>query len=70
MGNNSKFYKTAQAKIGCAKFPAGAFVSVKFSHHTENGTEWYQICKAATATKTMEFEPVMYPAHHLKNFVL
>jgi hypothetical protein len=67
MSNASAWYKTAQARIACAKFPVGAFVSVEFSHRDENGTTWYEINKTQFGPLDT---PVMYPAHHLTNFVL
>jgi hypothetical protein len=65
--NASRLYKTAQARIACAKFPAGAFVAVKFSHRTDNGVTWYEIGKTQYGTLD---QPVVYPAHHLTNFTL
>lgn len=63
----SVLYKTAQARIGCAKFPIGAYVSVRFSHRNSDGVTWYEI--AETQFGKLD-SPVMYPAHHLTNFCL
>jgi hypothetical protein len=59
-------YRTARATIGCAKFNAGEFVSVQFSHygHTAN---WYLV----TGTESgLLADPVPYPEHFLSNFCL
>ena len=60
-------FKTAQARIGCAKFPAGSFVAVKYSHTGDNGTDWYEIDRSQYGTLD---SPVMYPAHHLDRLTL
>jgi hypothetical protein len=59
-------YKTAQATIACAKFPAGAYVAVKFSH-TANGVDWYEINRTCAGPLD---GPVMYPERHLTSFTL
>ena len=60
-------FKTAKATIGCAKFSAGTFVSVKYSHTGENGTDWYEINRSQHGDID---PPVSYPAHHLEGFTL
>jgi hypothetical protein len=57
-----RLYKTAQARIGCAQFPAGAFVAVKFSHIGSNGVIWYEIDRTESGALD---SPVCYPEHHL-----
>jgi hypothetical protein len=64
--SKQELYKTAKATIGCALFPADTFVSVKFSH-TANGVDWYEIRRTESGPLNGF---VMYPAHHLTNFVL
>ena len=63
----SKHYRTAQAVIGCAKFPVGAFVSVRYTHHGANGVAWYEIDRTEAGPLD---SPVSYPAHHLTAFTL
>lgn len=65
LDNPSRLYKTAQARIACAHFPVGRFVSVEFSHRDNTGTTWYLIHK--TDKGPLPY-PVAYPAHHLMNF--
>ncbi len=65
--SKQSLYKTAQATIGCAKFPAGVFVSVKYSHSTDNGTAWFEI--HSTQDGILD-SPVIYPEHHLTSFCL
>jgi hypothetical protein len=65
--NASRLYKTAQARIGCALFPAGRIVAVQFSHVADNGSTWYTINK--TELGPLPY-PVAYPSHHLTNFTL
>lgn len=60
-------YTTAVAKIACAHFQSGEIVSVKFSHRSNTGIDWYRIER--TEHGPLKY-PVMYPAHHLKDFVL
>jgi hypothetical protein len=60
-------FKTAQASIGCAKFPAGSFVSVKYSHTGANGTDWYEIDRSQHGKLD---SPVMDPGPHLNRFTL
>jgi len=58
-------YRTAIATIGCAAFPAGSHVSVKYSHHGDNGIAWFTITEAADAWRSgILGSPVIYPEHH------
>ena len=57
-------YRTAIARISCAKFQAGECVRVLWTH-VHDGVDWY-IVAPADATKGT----VAYPAHHLESFVL
>ena len=62
-----QLFKTARTTIACAAFPADVVVGIEHSHQGTNGVHWYQI----NSTEKGKLEsPVMYPAHHLTNFVL
>lgn len=63
----AKLYKTAIATIGCAHFPKGAIVSVKYDWTATNGVNWYVIRK--TEKGDLPYD-VAYPEHHLTGFVL
>jgi len=67
MALKESFYKTAKALISCAQFKAGEFVSVKFSHHGDNGEAWYLINRSE---KGMLDHEIAYPAKHLAEFCL
>jgi len=57
-------YLTAQVTLGCAGFPPGAFVNVRYSHTGTNGTRWFDI------SATGEPSRVTLPEHHLTAFCL
>lgn len=59
------FYKTARATIGCAHFKAGDIVSVRYWH--TNTAHWFIIEKSEHGLLP---NPVVYPHHHLTDFVL
>jgi hypothetical protein len=63
--HKQKLYRTAQALIGCAKFPALTFVSVKYSHRGSNGIAWYEINRTENGALD---SAVMYPESHLARF--
>ena len=60
-------YKTARATIACAEFKAGDCVAVQFSHHADNGTLWFDILRSQHGALRC---PVVYPEHHLTNFII
>jgi len=57
-------YRTARATLGCVHFPAGTFVTVEWSHRSDNGIDWYMI----DATEHGPITRTCYPAHHLERF--
>lgn len=59
------YYRTARATIGCAEFPAGAFVSVEYSH--SNTSHWFIIRRHEKGECQ---NVVAYPHHHLNSFCL
>lgn len=59
-------YKTARARIGCAQFSAGEFVSVQYTH-TKDGIDWYLIERSERGQLP---HGVAYPDHHLTDFCL
>ncbi len=63
----AQLYKTAKAAVSCAKFKAGEFVSVEWSHASTTGTNWFLITR--TEHGQLEY-PVAYPEHHLSDFCL
>ena len=66
MNDKRTLYRTARATIGCAKFGAGEFVSVQFSHDADM-VSWYLV----TGTESGPLaDPVAYPAQHLSNLCL
>jgi len=58
-------YKTARARISCARFKAGDFVSVLYFGIGANGTHWFLASKSGKAN-----EAVACPQHHLTDFCL
>jgi hypothetical protein len=60
-------YKTARARIACAKFTAGEYVSIAHDYIDDKGQYWYLI--TSTERGPLEF-PVAYPMKHLTDFVL
>lgn len=62
MSDKRTLYKTATARIGCALFPAGTIVAVRYLHTSDTETDWY--------TVTYNGQYTAYPVHHLERFVL
>ena len=63
---NKRFlYRTAQARISCARVREGEYVSVRYEGIMD-GTHWY----AVTATEQGEISPVMYTEEQLAYFCL
>jgi hypothetical protein len=58
-------YKTAKARISCARFQAGDYVSVLYFGIGEGGQHWFLASKSGKAN-----EAVAYPQHHLTDFCL
>lgn len=57
------FYCTAQATLGCAHFPSGTYVAVRFTHRDDTGTLWFDV-----SADGQQWVP--YPASHLDRFTL
>lgn len=54
-------YTTAQATIGCAHFPEGAFVGVRYVGPGCGGVHWYDVILDSVSGKAV----CQYPEHHL-----
>lgn len=62
----AQMFKTATATVGCAYFKAGDFVAV--SHYANNNGKDYFLCENERTRKAGV--RVVYPSHHLTNFVI
>ncbi len=72
MNNALKYYKTARATIGCAKFKAGDFVAVRYFGQGENGVHWFEVAaeKFPDPLPPLWYKSTCYPEHHLTEFCL
>lgn len=63
----AKYYKTAKAKVSCAHFGAGEYVSVCEPWSGDNGVLWFTIIRSERGPIPYA---VCYPEHHLSDFCL
>ena len=61
-----EMYKTARARISCALFQKGDFVSVKFSH-VSGDEPWFEIDRSENGKLPYV---ICYPKKHLTDFCL